>query len=160
MSAIFDISNLWYQQYFMSAISDVSNFWFQHYLMSAIFDVSNLWCQQSLMSAIFDVISSCSMVQWYDPSPYTWFLSLYTQYLSEMVTDHDLGEGRVYPPLSTILQVSVKLATQIGGFAYRENMAMVYPEPMDKERHIRSVSLSYIIFTLLFPHFRSWEKDV
>ena len=54
-----------------------------------------------------------------------------------MVSEHDLAEGRVYPPLSNILQVSIKMATQIGGFAYRENMALVYPEPLDKEQHIR-----------------------
>jgi len=54
-----------------------------------------------------------------------------------MVTDFDLSEGRVYPPLSNILQVSIKMAQQIGGFAYRENLALVYPEPMDKEQYIR-----------------------
>lgn len=54
-----------------------------------------------------------------------------------MVTEHDLAEGRVYPPLSNILQVSIKMATQIGGFAYRENMALAYPEPIDKEQYIR-----------------------
>ncbi|XP_067951427.1 NADP-dependent malic enzyme-like [Watersipora subatra] len=68
--------------------------------------------------------------------PESFFLAS-AKYLAEMVSDHDLAEGRVYPPLSHILQVSIKMATQIGGFAYRENMALVYPEPIDKEQHIR-----------------------
>lgn len=56
------------------------------------------------------------------------------------MSDLDLEEGRVYPPLANILQVSIKMATQVGGFAYRENMALVYPEPMDKEEYIRYLS--------------------
>lgn len=65
------------------------------------------------------------------------YLFVFVKYLAEMVSEHDLDEGRVYPPLSNILQVSIKMATQIGGFAYRENMALAYPEPIDKEEHIR-----------------------
>ena len=72
-----------------------------------------------------------------------------------MVTEHDLDEGRVYPPLSNILQVSIKMATQIGGFAYRENMALVYPEPIDKEEHIRKKY--YSSYPLFFMQYLCWR---
>jgi len=65
-----------------------------------------------------------------------------------MVSDHDLAEGRVYPPLKNILQVSIKMAKQIGGFAYRENMALVYPEPLDKEEHIPIYSVVILLYTV------------
>jgi len=56
--------------------------------------------------------------------------------LSKLVTDQDLAEGRVYPPLKTIQQVSLKIATDLGDFVYKEDLASVYPEPEDKMQHI------------------------
>lgn len=53
-----------------------------------------------------------------------------------LVTDQHLAEGRVYPPLSEIQNVSLKIATEIGEFVYKEDLASLYPEPADKREQI------------------------
>ncbi|XP_067674805.1 NADP-dependent malic enzyme-like [Haliotis asinina] len=58
--------------------------------------------------------------------------------LSKIVTDQDLEVGRVYPPLSNIREVSVKLATNLAEYVYANGLASTYPEPRDKEEFIRS----------------------
>ncbi|ESO07912.1 hypothetical protein HELRODRAFT_110207 [Helobdella robusta] len=57
--------------------------------------------------------------------------------LAEMVTESDLKEGRVYPPLHTVRDVSTKLATKIVEYAYKEQLAETYPEPENKEAFVR-----------------------
>lgn len=54
-----------------------------------------------------------------------------------MVTATHLAEGRVYPPLDTINEVSVRLATKILSYAYETGLATHYPEPTDKEAFVR-----------------------
>lgn len=49
-----------------------------------------------------------------------------------MVTEENLAEGRVYPPLSGIRDISAHLAAKIVEYAYRHEMAAHYPEPEDK----------------------------
>ncbi|XP_012941494.1 NADP-dependent malic enzyme [Aplysia californica] len=49
--------------------------------------------------------------------------------LARMVTKGNLDEGRVYPPLSDIRCVSLKLAEDIIAFAYKNNLAFRYPQP-------------------------------
>ncbi|KAJ1151167.1 hypothetical protein NDU88_003954 [Pleurodeles waltl] len=58
--------------------------------------------------------------------------------IAEHVTDKHLEEGRLYPPLKDIREVSLKLAVKIVEHAYENNTASVYPEPKDKEAFIRS----------------------
>jgi len=58
--------------------------------------------------------------------------------LSNLVTDDDISLGRMYPPLSKIKEVSIKIATKVAEEAYKEGMAATYPEPADKEAFIRS----------------------
>lgn len=58
--------------------------------------------------------------------------------LAQQVTDKHLEEGRLYPPLKDIREVSLKLAVKIVEHAYESNTASVYPEPKDKEAFIRS----------------------
>ena len=53
-----------------------------------------------------------------------------------MVTDDHLAEGRVYPPLSDIQDVSLRFATEVGELVYREDLASLYPEPEDKRAQI------------------------
>ncbi|KAL8611336.1 NADP-dependent malic enzyme [Nucella lapillus] len=60
------------------------------------------------------------------------------QALAGLVTDDHLAEGRVYPPLSDIQDVSVAIATDLAQYVYREGLASTYPEPLDKEEFIRS----------------------
>ncbi|XP_043974086.1 NADP-dependent malic enzyme [Gambusia affinis] len=62
--------------------------------------------------------------------------------LADQVTDKDLAEGRLYPPLSSIREVSLKLAAKIMDYAYHHKMATLRPEPSDKEAHIRSICYS------------------
>ena len=60
------------------------------------------------------------------------------QALAGLVTDGHLAEGRVYPPLSQIQDVSLAIAVDLAEYVYKEGLASAYPEPMDKEAFIRS----------------------
>ena len=55
-----------------------------------------------------------------------------------MVSEEDLAQGRVYPPLNQIRDVSARLATCVMDYAYEHNLAGTYPEPVDKEAFIRA----------------------
>uniref|UniRef100_A0A674E5M5 Malic enzyme n=1 Tax=Salmo trutta TaxID=8032 RepID=A0A674E5M5_SALTR len=76
--------------------------------------------------------------------------------IADLVTEKDLSEGRLYPPLNTIRDVSLKLA--IVEFAYEHKMATLYPEPEDKEAFVRSLiySTDYDEFAVDSYH---WPKD-
>lgn len=71
-----------------------------------------------------------------------------SQTLAEMVSEANLEEGRLYPPLSTVREVSTKLATRIVEYAYEKGLATTYPEPPNKEDFIRrhQYSLHYGTF--------------
>uniref|UniRef100_A0AAR2LL92 Malic enzyme n=1 Tax=Pygocentrus nattereri TaxID=42514 RepID=A0AAR2LL92_PYGNA len=60
--------------------------------------------------------------------------------IADLVTDKDLAEGRVYPPLTSIRHVSFKIA--IVEYAYEHKLATLYPEPEDKEAFVRSLIFS------------------
>jgi len=60
-----------------------------------------------------------------------------SQTLAAMVSDAHLAEGRVYPPLSGVREVSTKIAAKIVDYAYKKDMAATYPEPEDKEEFVR-----------------------
>uniref|UniRef100_A0A669AUS9 malate dehydrogenase (oxaloacetate-decarboxylating) (NADP(+)) n=1 Tax=Oreochromis niloticus TaxID=8128 RepID=A0A669AUS9_ORENI len=70
--------------------------------------------------------------------------------IANMVTEEHLAEGRLYPPLNSIREVSFKIAVKIVNYAYRNNTASVYPEPKDKEAFVLSQTYSsdYDSFTL------------
>uniref|UniRef100_A0A674E4Z9 Malic enzyme n=1 Tax=Salmo trutta TaxID=8032 RepID=A0A674E4Z9_SALTR len=78
--------------------------------------------------------------------------------IADLVTEKDLSEGRLYPPLNTIRDVSLKLAVKIVEFAYEHKMATLYPEPEDKEAFVRSLiySTDYDEFAVDSYH---WPKD-
>jgi malate dehydrogenase (oxaloacetate-decarboxylating)(NADP+) len=57
--------------------------------------------------------------------------------LSTELTQTDMAEGRIYPSLARIRQVSVKIASAVTKTAYAEGLATL-PEPADLEAHIRS----------------------
>ncbi|XP_048209587.1 LOW QUALITY PROTEIN: NADP-dependent malic enzyme [Perognathus longimembris pacificus] len=65
------------------------------------------------------------------------FLST-AEVISQQVSDEHLEEGRLYPPLSTIRDVSLKIAVKIVKDAYQEEAATVLPEPQDKEAFVRA----------------------
>ncbi|XP_056421948.1 NADP-dependent malic enzyme [Hyla sarda] len=58
--------------------------------------------------------------------------------IAQQVSDKHLEEGRLYPPLQTIQEVSVKIAVKIVENAYKDNTASVFPEPEDKEAFVCS----------------------
>ncbi|XP_077977614.1 NADP-dependent malic enzyme-like [Glandiceps talaboti] len=57
--------------------------------------------------------------------------------LANQVTNAHLAEGRLYPPLATVREVSIKIATKVMEHAYKNNKATVFPEPQDKDTYIR-----------------------
>uniref|UniRef100_A0A8C4XIN0 Malic enzyme n=1 Tax=Falco tinnunculus TaxID=100819 RepID=A0A8C4XIN0_FALTI len=59
-------------------------------------------------------------------------------FLTTQVSEENLQEGRLYPPLVTIQHVSLKIAVRIAEEAYRNNTASTYPQPKDLEAFIRS----------------------
>ncbi|XP_028578698.2 NADP-dependent malic enzyme isoform X3 [Podarcis muralis] len=58
--------------------------------------------------------------------------------ICQQVSDKHLEEGRLYPPLVSIQDVSLKIAVKIAENAYSNNTATFHPEPEDKEAFIRS----------------------
>ncbi|KAG8444830.1 hypothetical protein GDO86_009836 [Hymenochirus boettgeri] len=58
--------------------------------------------------------------------------------IAQQVLDQHLAEGRLYPPLQTIQEVSINLAVKIVENAYKDNTASVYPEPKNKDAIVRS----------------------
>ncbi|TRZ19265.1 hypothetical protein HGM15179_007821, partial [Zosterops borbonicus] len=53
------------------------------------------------------------------------------------VTEQHLAEGRLYPPLGSIREVSLKIAVKIVDWAYKQGLASWYPEPADKETFVK-----------------------
>ena len=72
-----------------------------------------------------------------------------------MVTERHLEEGRVYPPLSDIREVSTKLATQIIDYAYKKDLAFAYPEPKDKRAFVEENQYNAHYDSLVPPTY-SW----
>ncbi|XP_037536277.1 NAD-dependent malic enzyme, mitochondrial [Nematolebias whitei] len=58
--------------------------------------------------------------------------------LAEQVMDEELKEGRLYPPLSNIREVSIQISIKVMEYVYAKGMAFRYPEPQDKNRFVRS----------------------
>ncbi|XP_074936915.1 NADP-dependent malic enzyme, mitochondrial isoform X2 [Phalacrocorax aristotelis] len=58
------------------------------------------------------------------------------------VTEQNLAEGRLYPPLDSIREVSLKIAVKIVDWAYKHGLASWYPEPADKEAFVKRLIYS------------------
>ncbi|XP_071589348.1 NADP-dependent malic enzyme, mitochondrial isoform X1 [Heliangelus exortis] len=58
------------------------------------------------------------------------------------VTEQNLAEGRLYPPLDRIREVSLKIAVKIVEWAYKHGLASWYPEPADKEAFVKQLVYS------------------
>lgn len=78
--------------------------------------------------------------------------------IAETVTEKHLAEGRMYPPLSTIRDVSFKIATKIVEYAYKNNLAAWYPEPKDKEAFLHAQMYSPDYDSFAFDSYE-WPKD-
>ncbi|XP_045461372.1 NADP-dependent malic enzyme-like isoform X1 [Harmonia axyridis] len=57
--------------------------------------------------------------------------------LANIVREEELESGSLYPPLSTVVDVSLKIAVEVVNYAYKRGLASVHPEPKDKECFIR-----------------------
>uniref|UniRef100_A0A8C5E1V8 Malic enzyme n=1 Tax=Gouania willdenowi TaxID=441366 RepID=A0A8C5E1V8_GOUWI len=77
---------------------------------------------------------------------------------SNLVTDKDLAEGRLFPPLSSIRNTSLKLAAKIMEFAFEHNVASLRSEPSDKEAHVRSLAYSTDYDEFVVDSYR-WPED-
>ena len=49
--------------------------------------------------------------------------------LSEQVTQKELDEGRVYPNLNRIQEVSLAIAVEVGKYAASKNLCHLHPTP-------------------------------
>uniref|UniRef100_A0A8C2RDD8 Malic enzyme n=1 Tax=Capra hircus TaxID=9925 RepID=A0A8C2RDD8_CAPHI len=78
--------------------------------------------------------------------------------IAQQVSDEHLEEGRLYPPLDTIRDVSLKIAEKIVKDAYQEKTATVYPEPPNKEAFVRSQMYS-ADYDQILPDCYPWPKE-
>ncbi|CAG2213507.1 E1.1.1.40 [Mytilus edulis] len=81
-----------------------------------------------------------------------------SQTLSGLVTQKNLDEGRVYPPLSDIREVSVRIATSLAEYAYSTGAAAAYPEPENKEEFIRNY-LYHTEYESFIPETWTWPES-
>uniref|UniRef100_A0A5F4WGI0 Malic enzyme n=1 Tax=Callithrix jacchus TaxID=9483 RepID=A0A5F4WGI0_CALJA len=83
---------------------------------------------------------------------------LTAEQIAQEVSEQHLSQGRLYPPLSTIRDVSLRIAIKVLDYAYKHNLASYYPEPKDKEAFVRSLVYTpdYDSFTL---DNYSWPKE-
>ncbi|CAB1346488.1 unnamed protein product, partial [Coregonus sp. 'balchen'] len=65
--------------------------------------------------------------------------------------EEHLAEGRLYPPLNSIREVSFKIAVKVVDYAYRHNIASLYPEPKDKE--------AFVLSHVYSPNYDSFVQD-
>ncbi|XP_059694503.1 NADP-dependent malic enzyme, mitochondrial isoform X2 [Haemorhous mexicanus] len=70
------------------------------------------------------------------------------------VTEQHLAEGRLYPPLDNIREVSLKIAVKIADWAYKHGLASSYPEPADKEAFVRQLMYSSDYDSFVFDDYR------
>ena len=75
-----------------------------------------------------------------------------------MVQESDLKVGRLYPPLSALREISIKIAAKVAIEAYKSGTASTYPEPADKESFIRQQLYNYEYDTSL-PSRYEWPQE-
>ncbi|XP_022912041.1 NADP-dependent malic enzyme-like [Onthophagus taurus] len=78
--------------------------------------------------------------------------------LSNHVTDEDLQFGSLYPPLTKIKEISLRIATNIMKYSFKKGYSGLYPEPDDKESFIRSKLYDYFYKPSL-PSQWSWPQQ-
>ncbi|XP_039273715.2 NAD-dependent malic enzyme, mitochondrial-like [Styela clava] len=79
--------------------------------------------------------------------------------LANEMTPEEVSQGRVYPNLKRIQDVSINIAVKIAEYVYAHGMAGHQPEPVDKYDFIRSQMYSTDYESLL-PSRYDWPEDV
>ncbi|XP_041270091.1 NADP-dependent malic enzyme, mitochondrial isoform X1 [Onychostruthus taczanowskii] len=74
--------------------------------------------------------------------------------IAAQVTEQHLAEGRLYPPLDSIREVSLKIAVKIVEWAYKHGLASSYPEPADKETFVKRLMYSSDYDSFVFDDYR------
>ncbi|NXH57024.1 MAON protein, partial [Rhabdornis inornatus] len=74
--------------------------------------------------------------------------------IAAQVTEQNLAEGRLYPPLASIREVSVKIAVKIVDWAYKQGLASWYPEPADKETFVKQFVYSPEYDSFVFDNYK------
>ncbi|XP_074043183.1 NADP-dependent malic enzyme isoform X1 [Macrotis lagotis] len=78
--------------------------------------------------------------------------------IAKEVSDKHLQEGRLYPPLNTIRDVSLKIAVKIVEESYLDKTATVYPEPQDKQAFVSSMVYS-TDYDKILPDCYPWSQE-
>ncbi|XP_050666864.1 NADP-dependent malic enzyme isoform X2 [Leptidea sinapis] len=86
------------------------------------------------------------------------FMLLAAEALAEIVTQENLDQGGLYPPLEDIQDCSVKIAKKIVEHAYKTGKASVQPQPLDVEKFIRS-QMYDVRYPPAVPPVYSWPED-
>jgi malate dehydrogenase (oxaloacetate-decarboxylating)(NADP+) len=81
-----------------------------------------------------------------------------SQAVADMVEQRHLEEGRVYPPLSGIRDISLAIATKIAEHCYKTGEAAYYPEPLDKREFIQA-QMYDTEYEDHDPHFYDWPEE-
>jgi len=77
--------------------------------------------------------------------------------LSNQVTDSELKEGRVYPNLNRIQEVSLAIAVDVGKYAFDKNLCHLHPAPSSISELVKSQVYSPVYSSALNTNW-TWPK--
>ena len=86
------------------------------------------------------------------------FIRNLKQSLSKQVSNQDLENGRIYPPMKSIREVSIKIACDISEWFYRNGKATTYPVPRNLEDYIRKQTYD-TNYTSYVPNTWKWPDE-
>ncbi|VBB32609.1 unnamed protein product [Acanthocheilonema viteae] len=78
--------------------------------------------------------------------------------VAKCVNDDDFKYKRLYPSLSHIREVSIKIILAIGKYAYEKNLAALYPKPANMENFVRS-QMYQTAYTEMIDYTYNWPED-
>lgn len=78
--------------------------------------------------------------------------------LTSQLTDEELAQGRLYPPLANIQEVSINIAIKVTEYLYANKMAFRYPEPEDKTKYIKE-RIWRSEYDSLLPDMYEWPES-
>ncbi|XP_036060291.1 NAD-dependent malic enzyme, mitochondrial isoform X1 [Onychomys torridus] len=78
--------------------------------------------------------------------------------LTSQLTDEELAQGRLYPSLANIQEVSVNIAIKVAEYLYANKMAFRYPEPEDKAKYIKE-RIWRSDYVSLLPDVYDWPES-